>query len=363
MSAVSTPSRHRPDRVERRTRAERRRRAGSTPTPTSAPPFRSTRRGCGSSRPCRSRARARKRRRRARRRDAATTSRPSSCPAAPGCGTCRTTRSRRSRSRRTREDASCRRPRRRRRASRSTATAVRSGTWSAYTFEPYVVRTPAVSKRSLTASVRPDSGPGSASAGSTRVMKAFQRSSLTGPPSASRSRAVSGVGLPSSPTWTTTRRPSTHSSPSRVISKRHVIDVSPSRSGRDPHVDLVLEAKHLVELRLRALARVVAPALEDAELAAERRLGLLRPAKRVREVDAPAGVRVHPRHPQPLDVLYGHVTGRRGRGPGRRPMPLPQRRSRRRGRSSGRAVSGGRARPSERGRPGLGSATAGSSEP
>ncbi len=46
-------------------------------------------------------------------------------------------------------------------SSRLTAGAVDEGTWSANTAEPYVVRTPAVSNRSLTASRMP--GPGSSS--------------------------------------------------------------------------------------------------------------------------------------------------------------------------------------------------------
>ena len=73
------------------------------------------------------------------------------------------------------------------------------------------------------------------------------------------------------------------------------------------HVDLVLEAEHIVELCFSVLAWVVAPPLEDAEFPTERRLRLLRPAERVREVDAPARVRVHPRHAKPFDVLYSHV--------------------------------------------------------
>jgi hypothetical protein len=48
----------------------------------------------------------------------------------------------------------------------TTAAAVTSGTWSANTAEPYVVRTPAVSKRSLTASLR-----SSAAAAGSSVMK------------------------------------------------------------------------------------------------------------------------------------------------------------------------------------------------
>src|SRR6059058_3659127 len=51
--------------------------------------------------------------------------------------------------------------------SRCTAGALVAGTCSAYTREPYVVRSPAVSMRSLTTSVRPASGPSRGGAGSS----------------------------------------------------------------------------------------------------------------------------------------------------------------------------------------------------
>src|SRR5581483_5686033 len=76
--------------------------------------------------------------------------------------------------------------------------------------------------------------------------------------------------------------------------------------GADVHLDLVLEHEHLQELRFDLPARVVAPALDEAELAPDPGLGHLGPAERGREVDPPAGVGVDPLNAGPLDVLDGH---------------------------------------------------------
>ena len=75
-------------------------------------------------------------------------------------------------------------------SARWTTVAWRVGTWSAYTREPYVVRIPAVSIRSLTTRVRPASGPADApsSGSSSHVIPAFQRSSGALTPGSARRR-------------------------------------------------------------------------------------------------------------------------------------------------------------------------------
>ena len=78
--------------------------------------------------------------------------------------------------------------------------------------------------------------------------------------------------------------------------------------GADPHLDLVLEHEHLQELSLDLPPRVVPPLFDEAELPPDPGLGHLRPAERGREVDPPAGVRVHPGHARFLHVLYGHLS-------------------------------------------------------
>ena len=98
---------------------------------------------------------------RERRRRAAARAARRAARARPGSAPCRSGRSARCRRRRTRAGSSCRRSRSRPPRAGRTASAVSAGTWSANTAEPYVVRTPAVSNRSLTASRIP--GPGSSS--------------------------------------------------------------------------------------------------------------------------------------------------------------------------------------------------------
>ena len=89
----------------------------------------------------------------------AATSRPRSARARPGSERCRSAGSRRSCRRRTRAGSPCRRWRTRRPRAARTASAVRSGTCEANMIDPYVVVSPAVSKRSLTASRMPEARP------------------------------------------------------------------------------------------------------------------------------------------------------------------------------------------------------------
>ena len=91
---------------------------------------------------------------------------------------------------------------------------------------------PAVSKRSFTASVRPESGPGPPSPGSTCVMNAFQRSVVTRSLPERLPLVVRERRGPAVLADVDDDHPALDAQlASRVISKRHVIDVRPSRSG------------------------------------------------------------------------------------------------------------------------------------
>src|SRR5438067_13703574 len=84
----------------------------------------------------------------------------------------------------------------------------------------------------------------------------------------------------------------------RVADRRRADVVDP-----EADLDLVLEPEHAAILGLRVPARVVAPAVQEAEPPHQRRLRHLRPAERGGEVDPPARVRVDPGDARPLDLL------------------------------------------------------------